>query len=82
MYPASDQSAAFGDKALMRSAPWVPDAWHGIMSRFFRLAYLWSINRLVIRWLAGDARITEKHVACNGLCGERSAQAAAPFDRR
>ena len=25
MYPASDQLAAFGDKALMRSAPRVPD---------------------------------------------------------
>ncbi len=42
----------------------------------------WSINRLVVHWLTGDACIAEKHVPCNGFCGEGSAQAAAPFDRR
>ena len=34
---------------------------------FLRLAYPWSINGLVIRWLAGDARISAKHAPCNGF---------------
>jgi hypothetical protein len=64
MFPASDQSVRFGDKAFMRSGPRVPDYWRGIQSRFLRVAYPWSINSSVITSPASSSGVKRSACSC------------------